>query len=76
MKTTFQKITLTLRRHYAVRGQPGTLSIHAVSLLRPEQLKENVKALDNLNFTAEELEIIDRHVTDGELNLWQASSDK
>lgn len=43
---------------------------------RAEQLKENVKALDNLNFTAEELERIDRHVTDGELNLWQASSDK
>lgn len=43
---------------------------------RPEQLQENVKALDNLNFTAEELERIDRHVADGELNLWQASSDK
>ncbi|AJZ91190.1 Uncharacterized protein yghZ [Beauveria bassiana D1-5] len=43
---------------------------------RPEQLQENVKALDNMNFTAEELERIDRHVADGELNLWQASSDK
>ncbi|WNJ80200.1 L-glyceraldehyde 3-phosphate reductase [Cedecea neteri] len=43
---------------------------------RAEQLKENVKALENLNFTAEELERIDRHVVDGELNLWQASSDK
>ncbi|WP_213715379.1 L-glyceraldehyde 3-phosphate reductase [Cedecea lapagei] len=43
---------------------------------RAEQLKENVKALDNLHFTSEELERIDRHVADGELNLWQASSDK
>ncbi|ATF91051.1 L-glyceraldehyde 3-phosphate reductase [Cedecea neteri] len=43
---------------------------------RAEQLKENVKALDNLKFTADELERIDRHVADGELNLWQASSDK
>lgn len=43
---------------------------------RAEQLKENVKALDNLHFTVEELERIDRHVADGELNLWQASSDK
>ncbi|MRT58782.1 L-glyceraldehyde 3-phosphate reductase [Enterobacteriaceae bacterium RIT693] len=43
---------------------------------RAEQLKENVKALDNLSFTADELEKIDRHVADGELNLWQASSDK
>lgn len=43
---------------------------------RPEQLDENVKALDNLNFSKEELAAIDKHVKDGELNLWQASSDK
>ncbi|HFZ8995647.1 TPA: aldo/keto reductase [Citrobacter freundii] len=43
---------------------------------RVEQLAENVQALNNLDFTAEELAQIDRHVTDGELNLWQASSDK
>ncbi|OQD49979.1 L-glyceraldehyde 3-phosphate reductase [Enterobacter cancerogenus] len=43
---------------------------------RPEQLAENVRALDNLLFTEEELTRIDQHVADGELNLWQASSDK
>jgi len=43
---------------------------------RPEQLEENVLALNNLSFTAEELAQIDKHVADGELNLWQASSDK
>ncbi|EHM49251.1 aldo/keto reductase [Yokenella regensburgei] len=43
---------------------------------RPEQLEENVQALNNLQFTPEELAQIDRHVADGELNLWQASSDK
>ena len=43
---------------------------------RPEQLEENVKALENLHFSAEELNAIDKHVADGELNLWQASSDK
>src|SRR5471030_2035303 len=43
---------------------------------RPEQLDENVQALDNLRFSAEELAAIDKHVADGELNLWQASSDK
>lgn len=43
---------------------------------RPEQLTENVQALDNLRFTAQELSQIDQHVADGELNLWQASSDK
>lgn len=43
---------------------------------RPEQLEENVQALANLTFSAEELAQIDKHVADGELNLWQASSDK
>ncbi|MFS9769889.1 aldo/keto reductase [Enterobacter chuandaensis] len=43
---------------------------------RPEQLAENVRALDNLLFTEEEFTRIDQHVADGELNLWQASSDK
>ncbi|MCT4702643.1 aldo/keto reductase [Enterobacteriaceae bacterium H20N1] len=43
---------------------------------RPEQLEENVKALENLSFSGEELSAIDKHVADGELNLWQASSDK
>lgn len=43
---------------------------------RPEQIDENVKALDNLSFSSEELAAIDKHVADGELNLWQASSDK
>ncbi len=39
---------------------------------RPEQLEENVKALENLRFSAEELSNIDKYVADGELNLWQA----
>lgn len=43
---------------------------------RPEQLEENVLALNNLAFSTEELAQIDQHVADGQLNLWQASSDK
>jgi len=43
---------------------------------RPEQLEENVLALNNLTFSEQELPQIDKHVADGELNLWQASSDK
>ncbi|WP_297203620.1 L-glyceraldehyde 3-phosphate reductase [uncultured Pluralibacter sp.] len=43
---------------------------------RPEQLEENVRALDNLQFSDEELVQIDQHIADGELNLWQASSNK
>ncbi|EIQ6796443.1 L-glyceraldehyde 3-phosphate reductase [Escherichia fergusonii] len=43
---------------------------------RAEQLEENVEALNNLTFSTEELAQIDQHIADGELNLWQASSDK
>ena len=43
---------------------------------RPQQLEENVQALKNLTFSAEELAQIDQHVADGQLNLWQPSSDK
>lgn len=43
---------------------------------RPEQLEENVLALNNLSFSEQELIQIDQHVADGQLNLWQASSDK
>ena len=43
---------------------------------RPQQLEENLQALKNLTFSAEELAQIDQHVADGQLNLWQTSSDK
>ncbi|MFN1128491.1 MULTISPECIES: aldo/keto reductase [Lelliottia] len=43
---------------------------------RPEQIEENIQALQNLHFSDDELKRIDQHVADGELNLWQASSDK
>lgn len=42
---------------------------------RPEQLEENIAALNNLNFTAAELELIDQNIADGELNIWKKSSD-
>jgi L-glyceraldehyde 3-phosphate reductase len=38
------------------------------------QLEENVAALDNLEFSADELAAIDRHATDSAINLWEASS--
>ncbi|MGS3450486.1 L-glyceraldehyde 3-phosphate reductase [Klebsiella electrica] len=43
---------------------------------RPQQLEENVQALNNLTFSAEELAQIDQHVADGQLNLWRTSSDQ
>jgi L-glyceraldehyde 3-phosphate reductase len=39
-----------------------------------EQLDQNVGALRRLDFTAEELEEIDRHATESGINIWAASS--
>jgi L-glyceraldehyde 3-phosphate reductase len=38
------------------------------------QLEQNVAALDNLQFSAEELAEIDRHATDEDINIWAKSS--
>jgi L-glyceraldehyde 3-phosphate reductase len=39
-----------------------------------KQIRENVKALERLDFTAEELAEIDRHLVDGGVNLWEKPS--
>jgi L-glyceraldehyde 3-phosphate reductase len=39
------------------------------------QLEENLGALDNLDFTAEELSEIDRYASDSGIDLWRESSD-
>ena len=39
-----------------------------------EQLEANVAALDNLDFTPDELEEIDRYATEADINLWATSS--
>ncbi|SIT35107.1 aldo-keto reductase [Paraburkholderia piptadeniae] len=41
---------------------------------KAEQVRENVAALKNLSFTAEELAEIDRHATEGGVNLWEKPS--
>ncbi len=41
---------------------------------RPEQIIENVGALSNLAFSAEELALIDRHAVEGGINLWEKPS--
>jgi L-glyceraldehyde 3-phosphate reductase len=41
---------------------------------RPEQIVENVKALDNLAFSTEELAEIDRFAVEGGINLWEKPS--
>jgi L-glyceraldehyde 3-phosphate reductase len=39
------------------------------------QLEQNVAALDNLEFSPDELQEIDRYATDSGINIWKASSD-
>jgi L-glyceraldehyde 3-phosphate reductase len=39
------------------------------------QLEQNVAALENLDFTAEELAEIERYAQDSEINIWAPSSD-
>ncbi len=40
----------------------------------PEQIRENVGALANLRFTADELRAIDAHAQEGYVNLWEKPS--
>src|SRR4051812_470599 len=40
-----------------------------------EQLEDSLGALDNLDFSDDELATIDRHAVDAGINLWKASSD-
>jgi L-glyceraldehyde 3-phosphate reductase len=40
-----------------------------------EQLESNVAAIDNLDFTEDELAEIDRYATDADINLWAKSSE-
>ncbi len=39
-----------------------------------EQLEQNVVALDNLDFTPDELEQIDQHAVESDINIWARSS--
>jgi L-glyceraldehyde 3-phosphate reductase len=39
-----------------------------------QQLDENLDALDNLLFSAEELALIDRHAVEGDIDLWRGPS--
>ncbi len=45
-----------------------------VGASRPSQIEDNVGALDNLEFTEEELTEIDQYAQEGGINMWAASS--
>lgn len=46
-----------------------------VGASKPEQVVENVEALDNLVFSAEELAEIEQYAREGGINIWSDSSD-
>jgi L-glyceraldehyde 3-phosphate reductase len=58
---------------WALRDERVTSALLGASSV--EQLEQNVAALARLDFTADELEAIDRHATEGGVNLWAASSE-
>jgi len=57
---------------WALRDPRMTSLVIGASSVR--QLEENVAALDNLDFSADELARIDAHAVDSGINLWEASS--
>jgi L-glyceraldehyde 3-phosphate reductase len=60
-------IAWALRDHRVTTALIGASSV--------EQLEQNIAALQKLDFTAEELEEIDRYATESGINLWAPSSD-
>jgi L-glyceraldehyde 3-phosphate reductase len=53
---------------WTLRDARVTSTLAGVSSI--EQLEANVAALDNLDFSGDELEVIDRHATESGINLW------
>lgn len=52
----------------------GRVTSALIGASRAEQVRENVGALSNLEFSAEELAEIDRYATEGGINLWEKPS--
>src|SRR5213593_1346132 len=59
---------------WALRDERMTSALVGASSV--EQLEQNVGALNRLDFTAEELEEIDRYATESDVNIWAASSEE
>jgi L-glyceraldehyde 3-phosphate reductase len=57
---------------WTLRDPRVTSSLVGASSVR--QLEDNVAALDNLGFGDDELAEIDRHATEGDINIWARSS--
>jgi L-glyceraldehyde 3-phosphate reductase len=57
---------------WALRG--GRVTSVLIGASRAEQVRENVGALKNLDFTSDELAQIDQHAREGGINLWEKPS--
>jgi L-glyceraldehyde 3-phosphate reductase len=57
---------------WVLRG--GRVTSALIGASRAEQVRENVAALKNLEFSKEELAEIDRYATEGGVNLWEKPS--
>lgn len=51
-----------------------TITSALIGVRNTKQLLENVQALENLNFSKEELKLIDKKALDGGINIWAQSS--
>ncbi|MCB5200968.1 L-glyceraldehyde 3-phosphate reductase [Neorhizobium sp. T786] len=59
---------------WVLRG--GRVTTALIGASRPEQVEDCVKALENPQFTPEELAAIDTHAKEGNINLWAASAER
>jgi len=59
---------------WALRN-PAVTSV-LVGASRPEQIQDSAKALDNLDFTDEELQAIDQHAVESGIDLWQTAREE
>ena len=59
---------------WVLRG--GRVTSALIGASRPEQITDCLGAARRLDFTTEELAAIDRHATEGGVNLWTASAER
>ncbi len=59
---------------WALRG--GRVTTALIGASKPEQVRNSVEALDNLEFSDRELKEIDRYAVEGGVNLWAASAER
>ncbi|TQV83172.1 L-glyceraldehyde 3-phosphate reductase [Denitrobaculum tricleocarpae] len=59
---------------WALRG--GRVTTALIGASKPEQVRNSVEALDNLEFSDKELKEIDRYAVEGGVNLWAASAER